>query len=166
MGKVQLIDGSSFFKTMKKSLGSKRKEISDEQREELIQSYLNFQENEISKIYNNEFFGYIKVTVEQPQKDEDGNTITDRSGNPKPDSKKRDYERVTLEQDVDDYFETEVKPHLNESWMDRNKDKVGYEINFTKYFYQYKPLRSSEEITNELLKLEEESQNLLNQIVE
>jgi len=165
-GKVQLIDGSSFFKTMKKSLGSKRKEISDEQREELIQSYLNFQESEISKIYDNKFFGYTKVTIEQPQKDEDGNTITDRSGNPKPDSKKRDYERVTLEQDVDDYFETEVKPHLNESWMDRNKDKVGYEINFTKYFYNYKPLRSLEDITQDLLKLDEQIGGTMKEIID
>ena len=165
-GKVQLINGSSFFKTMKKSLGSKRKEISDEQREELIQSYLNFQETEISKIYNNEFFGYTKVTIEQPQKDEDGNTITDRSGNPKPDSKKRDYERVTLEQDVDDYFETEVKPHLKESWMDRNKDKVGYEINFTKYFYKYKPIRSLEEITQDLLRLDEQIDGTIKEILD
>lgn len=165
-GKVQLIDGSSFFKTMKKSLGSKRKEISDEQREELIQSYLNFQESEISKIYNNEFFGYTKVTIEQPQKDENGNIISDRSGNPKPDSKKRDYERITLEQDVDDYFETEVKPHLNESWMDRNKDKVGYEINFTKYFYKYKPLRSLEDITQDLLKLDEQIGGTMKEILD
>ena len=135
-------------------------------REELIQSYLNFQESEICKIYNNEFFGYTKVTIEQPQKDEDGNTITDRSGNPKPDSKKRDYERVTLEQDVDDYFETEVKPHLNESWMDRNKDKVGYEINFTKYFYKYKPLRSLEDITNDLLKLDEQIGGTMKEILD
>ena len=62
---------------------------------------------------------------------------------------------MTLEQDIDDYFETEVKPHLKESWMDRNKHKVGYEINFTKYFYKYKPLRSLEDITNDLLKVKE-----------
>ena len=155
-GKIQLIDGSSHYKSMKKSLGSKRKEIQDEQREELIQSYLKFEESDISKIYSNQFFGYTKVVIEQPILDDDGEIITDKKGNPKPNTKKRDYERVPLEQDIDDYYEREVKPHLPDSWMDRNKDKVGYEINFTKYFYKYKPLRSLEDITQDLLKLDEQ----------
>ena len=137
-------------------MGSKRKEIQDEQREELIQSYLDFEESDISKIYSNDFFGYTKVVIEQPLLDDDGEIITDKKGNPKPDTKKRDYERVPLEQDIDDYYEREVKPHLPNSWMDRNKDKIGYEINFTKYFYKYKPLRSLEDITQDLLKLDEQ----------
>ena len=165
-GKVQLIDGSSHFKSMKKSLGSKRKEIQDEQREELIQSYLNFEESDISKIYSNEFFGYTKVTIEQPLLDDDGEVITDKKGNPKPNTKKRDYERVPLEQDIDDYYEREVKPHLPNSWMDRKKDKVGYEINFTKYFYKYKPLRSLEDITQELLKLDEQIGGTMKEILD
>ena len=155
-GKVQLVDGSSFYKQMKKSLGNKRKEISDDGRNDLLDLYLNFEENEFSKIYDNHFFGYTKVTIEQPLLDDDGNVVTDKQGNPKPNSKKRDYERVPLKQDIDDYFDREVKPHLPDSWMDRTKDKVGYEINFTKYFYQYKPLRSLEDITQDLLKLDEE----------
>ena len=155
-GKIQLIDGSSFFKQMKKSLGNKRKEVTEENRNILLENYLNFEETEYSKIYSNEFFGYTKVTIEQPLLDDDGNVITDRQGNPKPNTKKRDYERVPLEQDIDDYYEREVKPHLPDSWMDRNKDKVGYEINFTKYFYKYKPLRSLEDITQDLLKLDEQ----------
>ncbi|MBT6937307.1 MAG: SAM-dependent DNA methyltransferase, partial [Candidatus Marinimicrobia bacterium] len=153
-GKVQLIDGSSFFKQMKKSLGNKRKEVTEENRNILLENYLNFEENEYSKIYPNEFFGYTKVTIEQPLLDDDGNVVTDKKGNPKPDSKKRDYERVSLEKDIGDYYDREVKPHLPNSWMDRNKDKVGYEINFTKYFYKYKPLRSLEDITQDLLKLD------------
>ena len=164
-GKVQLVDGSSFYKQMKKSLGNKRKEISDKGRNDLLDLYLNFEENEFSKIYDNEFFGYTKVTIEQPLTDDDGNVITDKQGNPKPNSKKRDYERVPLEQDIDDYFDIEVKPHLPSSWMDRTKDKVGYEINFTKYFYQYKPLRSLEDITNDLLELEKESGGLMKEIM-
>ncbi|MBT5215543.1 N-6 DNA methylase, partial [Candidatus Woesearchaeota archaeon] len=155
-GKIQLIDGSGFYKNMRKNLGEKNKEISNKQREELIQSYLDFEESDISKIYSNEFFGYTKVTIEQPLLDDDGKIITDKKGNPKPNSKKRDYERVPLEQDIDDYYEREVKPHLPDSWMDRNKDKVGYEINFTKYFYKYQPLRSLGDITQDLLKLDEQ----------
>jgi type I restriction enzyme M protein len=165
-GKIQLIDGSSHFKSMKKSLGSKRKEIQDEQREELIQSYLNFEESDISKIYSNQFFGYTKVVIEQPLLDDDGEIITDKKGNPKPNTKKRDYERVPLVQDIDDYYEREVKPHLPNSWMDRNKDKVGYEINFTKYFYKYKPLRSLEEITQDLLMLDEQIDGTINEILD
>ena len=69
-------------------------------------------------------------------------------------------------EDIDEYFEREVKPHLPESWMDRDKDKVGYEINFTKYFYQYKPLRSLKEITEDLLQIERESEGLFNQIIQ
>ena len=165
-GKVQLVDGSSFYKQMKKSLGNKRKEISDNGRNDLLDLYLNFEENEFSKIYDNEFFGYTKVTIEQPLTDDDGNVITDKQGNPKPNSKKRDYERVPLEQDIDDYFDIEVKPHLPSSWMDRTKDKVGYEINFTKYFYKYKPLRSLENITQDLLKLDEEIGGTMKEILD
>lgn len=164
-GQVQLIDGSSLHKTMKKSLGSKRKFIDEVQTQQILNTYNGFEESEISKIFPNEFFGYTKITIEQPLKD-NGLIERKKDGTPKPDSKLRDYERVPLSEDIEEYFSREVEPHLPDSWIDFDKSKVGYEINFTKYFYQYKPLRSSEEITNELLKLEEESQNLLNQIVE
>ena len=150
---------------MKKSLGSKRKYIESSQREQLIQTYQNFEENEHSKIFDNEYFGYTKVTIEQP-KVENGQVVRDKKGNPKPDSKLRDYERIPLSKDIEEYFSEEVEPHLPNSWIDFDKSKVGYEINFTKYFYQYKPLRSSEEITNDLQTLEEDFQSLLNQIID
>ena len=164
-GKVQLIDGSSLHKTMKKSLGSKRKYIDEEQIQQILNSYTQFEESDISKIYPNEFFGYTKITIEQPLK-ENGVIERKKDGTPKPDSKLRDYERVPLSEDIEEYFSREVEPHLPDSWIDFDKSKVGYEINFTKYFYQYKPLRSSLDITNDLLELEKESEKLLNQIVE
>ena len=164
-GKVQLIDGSSLFKTMKKSLGSKRKYMDDDQTQQILNSYSSFEESDISKIFDNEFFGYTKVTIEQPLK-ENGEVVRKKDGTLKPDSSLRDSERIPLTEDIEVYFSREVEPHLPESWIDFDKSKVGYEINFTKYFYQYKPLRSSMDITNELLELEKESQNLLNQIVE
>ena len=163
-GKVQLIDGSTFYKPMKKSLGSKRKEISSEQTESLIQTYQNFEENEFSKIFDNEFFGYTKVTIEQPLV-ENGKMVLKKDGDPKPNSKLRDSERIPLTEDIEEYFNKEVKPHLPISWMDREKDKVGYEINFTKYFYQYKSLRSLRDITSDLLKLEKESEGIFKEIV-
>ena len=96
---------------MKKSLGSKRKFIDDSQREQLLQTYQNFEENEYSKIFDNEFFGYTKVTIEQP-KVENGEIVRDKKGNPKPDSKLRDSERVPLSDDIEEYFNREVEPHL------------------------------------------------------
>jgi type I restriction enzyme M protein len=163
-GKVQLIDGSSFYTKMRKNLGSKSKMVSDDQIGELTKLYTDFQENKYSKIFPNQFFGYTKVVIEQPLI-EDGKVVMDKKGNTKSDSKLKDYERIPLGVDVDEYFDREVKPHLPNSWMDREKDTIGYEINFTKYFYQYKPLRSSEEITKSLLELERESELLLNQII-
>ena len=104
-------------------------------------------------------FGYTKVQVEQPVI-ENGSVVTDRRGNLKPDTSKRDYERISLQEDIDQYYERE-EPHLPDSWVDRSKNKVGYEINFTKYFYKFKPLRSLEDITQDLLKLDEEMEGLM-----
>ena len=98
--------------------------------------------------------------------DDDGNIITDRQGNPKPNSKKRDYERIPLDQDIEDYYDKEVKPHLPNSWMDRNKDKIGYEINFTKYFYKYKPIRSTEDIIDDILSIDKELEGLQKDIMD
>jgi type I restriction enzyme M protein len=158
-GKVQLIDGTSFFSQMRKNLGDKGKYITDEQSQQLFEIYQNNEENEFCKIYPNNFFGYTKVVVEQPLF-EDGDIKTDKKGNPKPDTSKRDTERVPLSKSIDEYYDREVRPHLSDSWMDRSKDKVGYEINFTKYFYQFTPLRSLEEISNDLKKLDDEIQKL------
>ncbi len=105
------------------------------------------------------------MTIEQPLKDNNGKFLKDKQGNPKPDGSLKDFERVPLVENVDDYYEREVKPHLPESWMDRGKDKIGYEINFTKYFYQYKPLRSLEEITKELWDIENESEGLMKKLL-
>ena len=164
-GKIQLINGAGFFEKMKRNLGAKNVFISDSHIHQLIQLYTNFEETENSKIYPNEFFGYTKVTVERLLIDEEtGDIVTDKKDNPKPDTKLRDHERVPLTEDIDDYYQREVKPHVPDSWIDREKDKVGYEINFNRYFYQYTPLRSLKEITDELLALERKSENLLNEV--
>ena len=154
-GQVQLINGTSFGSSMKKNLGEKGKEIKDQRIEELVQIYLDNSEGEYCKIYPNHFFGYTKVVIEQPLV-EDGDIKTDRQGNPKPDSSKRDSERILLSEDIDEYYDREVNPHIPDSWMDRSKDKVGYEINFTKYFYKFTPLRTLENISQDLNLLEDE----------
>ena len=94
-----------------------------------------------------------------------GKVVNDRQGKPKPDTKKRDSERIPLSEDIEDYFEREVKPHLPESWIDLSKNKVGYEINFTRYFHKYIPLRSPEEISQDLLKLDLETEGLMKEIL-
>ena len=158
-GKVQLIDGSTFFSQLRKNLGNKGKYISEEQSQQLFKIYQNNEENEFCKIYPNNFFGYTKVVVEQPVI-EDGEIKIDKIGNPKPDASKRDTEQVPLSENIDDYYEREVRPHLSDSWMDRSKDKIGYEINFTKYFYKFTPLRTVDEISIELKTLDDEIQKL------
>ena len=158
---------------MKRNLGDKNTFISDNHIRHIVELYTDFDENEHSKIYPNAFFGYTKVTVERPliEKqeilgEETEVIVRDKKGNPKPDTKLRDAERVPLTEDIDDYYQREVKPHVPDSWIDRKKDKVGYEINFNRYFYQYTPLCSLKEITDELLKLERESEGLLNEVLE
>jgi len=163
-GKIQLIDGSSYYKPMKKSLGNKRKFITNEMVEQLTNEYENFQETEFTKIFNNEFFGYTKVVIEQPLI-KDGKVETDKQGKPKCDGSLRDTERIPLGVDIDEYYNNEVKPYLPNSWMDRTKDTIGYEINFTKYFHKYKPFRSLKDITKELLELEKESDGILNKLI-
>jgi type I restriction enzyme M protein len=163
-GKIQLIDGSKFHQPLKKSLGNKRKEISDFGRQNILKLYREFSESEISKIYPNEFFGYRKLTIEQPLV-KDGKVVLDKKGLPKPNSPLRDSERIPLDVNIDEYFEREVKPHLPNSWVDKNKTQVGYEINFTKYFYQYKPLRSVNVVLKDLLDLEKESDGLMKELV-
>ena len=162
-GKIQLLDGSNYFEIMKKSLGKKRKEMSEDGLKNILQSYLNFKENEISKIYENSYFGYTKVQIEQPLI-ENGEIIKSKSGKPKPNTKLRDYERISLNDSIDDYFEKEITPHLPNSWMERSKDKIGYEINFRKQFYIYEPLRQSSEIIKEILNIDKESEKLLRDI--
>ena len=158
-GKVQLIDGSSFYKEMKKSLGNKRKEISLEQSDQLFNIYKSFDQGEFSKIYSNNFFGYTKVVIEQPLI-ENGNLVTNTKGEMKPDPSKRDNERVPVSDDINEYFEQEVKPHLKYSWIDRSKDKVGYEINFTKYFYNFEIIRDPRDILKEINELDREIKSL------
>jgi type I restriction enzyme M protein len=145
-------------------LGNKRKEISEEQRNEILRIYDKFVENEYCKIFPNQYFGFNKITIEQPLL-KDGKVEKDKQGNPKSDSSLRDNEKVPLGVDINEYFEKEVQPHLANSWVDHNKTQVGYEINFTKYFYKFKPLRSMEEITKDLIQLEKESDGLMSQLL-
>lgn len=165
-GKVQLVNAVDFYENMRKPLGSKRKIFTDNHIVEITKLYSDFQDGDYCKIFDNDNFGYTKITVERPTYNAKGKIETDKQGQPKPDSSLRDYEKIPLKDDIDAYFECEVKPHVPDAWMDRDKDKVGYEISFTKYFYEYLPLRSLAEIKADLLKLESETEGLLGEILE
>ncbi len=147
-GKVQLINAVGFYEKMRKSLGNKRNYISDEQIQKITEIYTEYSQGKYCKIFDNREFGYTKVTIERPLV-KNGVAVKDRQGKPKPDTSLRDYEKVPLKESIEEYFKHEVLPHVPDAWMDRSRDKVGYEISFTKYFYEYKPLRSLEDIRAE-----------------
>src|SRR3989338_2565815 len=232
-GKIQLINATGFFKKMAKSLGNKRNEICEDHIAEITKIYGAFKGGEYCKIFQNEYFGYTRVTVERPlklnfqasqeridriddkeikkvlnrmggakvyknrqdfisaletlgarqaspvskpamktilkalsERDETADICVDKDGKPEADSELRDYENVPLTDDIDAYFKREVLPHVPDAWMDRSKDKVGYEINFTKEFYKYKPLRPLEEIRKDILVLEKETEGLMEEVLE
>ena len=257
-GKVQLIDGSGFFQKMRKSLGNKRNEIGDGHRDQLTRLYGEFQPGDHVRIFDNEDFGYQRITVERPlklnfavtperlarvqdasafaglaaskkrkdtagakkeveagqalqrqilealetltplgvvqnratfqdalksafkqaqlkvsapvmkailtglsERDETAEVCLDAKGQPEPDSDLRDYENVPLKENIDDYMQREVLPHVPDAWVDRGKTKIGYEINFNRYFYRYTPPRPLEEIEADLEKVEQEILELL-----
>ncbi len=158
-GKVQLIDASAFWQKMRKSLGSKRKELKDEHIDEITRLFGHFEESTqegvpISRIFKNEDFGYRTITVERPQRDESGKVILatkgKTKGKPVADSSLRDTENVPLHEDVETYFKREVLPHAADAWIDHEKTKVGYEIPFNRHFYVFKPPRPLGEIDAEL----------------
>ena len=188
-GKVQLINASGsdwpdgdknnpFYVKMMRSLGNKRKEIGDgrdskpDQIATITQIYEAFEEGPYCKIFDNEDFGYQRITVERPKYKsplewgQGGDVETDHKGNPVPDADLREYENVPLKEDIEEYFKREVLPYVPDAWIDHSKTKIGYEINFTKYFYKYKPLRSLEEIRKDILALEAETEGMIKEVIE
>jgi type I restriction enzyme M protein len=158
-GKVQLIDASGMWQKMRKSLGSKRKELSDAHIEEITRLFGQFTESEqagkpISRIFANAAFGYRTITVERPERDAAGKIVVGvkgkAKGKPQADSKLRDTENVPLAEDVETYFKREVLPHAADAWIDHDKTKVGYEIPFNRHFYVFQPPRPLAEIDAEL----------------
>jgi type I restriction enzyme M protein len=239
-GTVQLVDATDQWVKMRKSLGSKRREISAEQITNIVNLYGNHEQSDASKIFRNDDFGYTTITVERPlqltwaitpervelalaskslaklsendlealrvelaqtaptsdlasftkqvkdaakrasvtlaapqlkllldafsERDETAPIVTDAKGNPVPDTDLRDTENVPLTEDIDDYIAREIAPHVEHFWVDRSKDKIGYEIPFTRHFYKYVPPRSLEEIDADLNMLVREITLLLSEV--
>lgn len=161
-GKVQLIDASHCYEPRRKSIGTKRNDITDRCREMIVKAYGEFvngiygEKGGIyceSKIFDSVEFGYNKIVVERPQRDENGEIIK-KKGKPVADANLRDTENVPLTEDIDSYFEREVLPYAPDAWIDRKKTKVGYEIPMTRYFYEYQKPENSEDILGRIIGLE------------
>ncbi|WP_413564751.1 type I restriction-modification system subunit M [Bacillus sp. 3P20] len=162
-GKIQLIDASNMYEKRRKSIGNKRNDITEKCRSMIIQAYGEFKEKEYtledgrsveSKINENVFFGFNKVTVESPLKDEQGELVL-KKGKIQPDPSLRDTEDIPLMEDIEEYFNREVKPYNPEAWIDKKKTKVGYEIPFTRLFYKYQAPENSEDIAERIKTIEE-----------
>ena len=164
-GKVQLIDASHCFEPRRKSIGTKRNDITDACRELIVTAYGEFANGKVygdkngiyceSKVFESVEFGYNKIVVERPQRDEAGNVILKR-GKPVPDTSLRDTENVPLVQDIDAYFAREVLPYAPDAWIDHSKTKVGYEIPMTRYFYDYQAPEAVEDIVARITALEQD----------
>ena len=164
-GKVQLIDASHCYEARRKSIGTKRNDITDLCRRLIVQAYGEFRDDAIygdksgvychSKIFNAEDFGYYKIVVERPERDAQGNIVLKR-GKPMADSALRDTENVPMTEDIDAYFKREVLPYAPDAWIDTKKTKVGYEIPMTRYFYEYQAPEPVEDIMARITTLEQE----------
>ena len=164
-GKVQLIDASHCFEPRRKRIGTKRNDITDACRELIVTAYGEFANGKVygdkngiyceSKVFESVEFGYNKIVVERPQRDEAGNILLKR-GKPVPDTSLRDTENVPLVQDIDAYFAREVLPYAPDAWIDHSKTKVGYEIPMTRYFYEYQAPEAVEDIVARITALEQD----------
>jgi len=145
-GRVQLIDATNIFHKLRKNLGDKNKELTADDINEIYSLYENYHQTKRSQIFNNEDFGFTQVTITW--------------------GKEKDSENVPLTEDVDEYFKREILPHLPDAKLDRKKDKVGYEIPFNRYFYEYKPPRELEAIDEDLQEVTKEILELLREVTE
>ena len=162
-GKVQLIDASHCYEPRRKSIGTKRNDITDLCRDLIVRAYGEFKNGAVygdkegiyceSKIFDTEDFGYQKIVVERPERDDNGNIVL-KKGKPVADSNLRDTENVPLKESIDEYFKREVLPYAPDAWIDKTKTKIGYEIPMTRYFYEYQAPEPVEDIMARITKLE------------
>lgn len=174
-GVVQLIDASGCYEALRKPIGNKRVDISDACRALIAKAYSEYKSEDYedvnesgktikvkSRVMDGEDFGYRKVTVETPQRDDKGEIVKNKKG-PVADTSKRDTENVPLKEDVETYMEREVYPFNPGSWVDESKTKIGYEIPFTKTFYEFKELEPSADIAK---RIEEHERSLMTKLHE
>ena len=175
-GKVQLIDASGCCLARRKPIGNKRNDIGDISREMIVRAYGEYTTDTYtgtekdgkpivckSKVLDSVSLGYYKVVVESPELDASGNPVM-RKGKPVADASKRDTESIPLTEEIQDYMEREVLPYNPGAWVDEGKTKVGYEIPFTRTFYEYKRIESSEEIAKRIAEREQRLMGKLHEL--
>ena len=172
IGKVQLIDASKCYQKRRKNIGNKRVDLTDECISLIVEAYNSFTtdtvitKNDIvveTKIFDNSYFGFTKVTVETAAVDDKGEKIL-KKGKPQPQKGKTDTEIIPLYDDIDLYFEKNVLPFNPLAYMDRSKDKIGYEIPFTRIFYKFVEPKKSDDIYREIKELEAEETSLMKEL--
>ena len=170
-GKIQLIDASKCFEKRRKNIGNKRVDFSSNCIDLIVNAYNDFsndtyQNSDLSvesKVFDNDYFGYTKVTVLTPILDENGQPIL-KKGKPQPDKAKTDTESIPLNEDIDEFIKKNVLPYNEFAYLDRKKDKIGYEIPFTRLFYKFVPPTPSKDIFAEIKALEEEETTLMKEL--
>ena len=166
-GKVQLIDATSFKKPLRKNLGEKNCEVTEEIRKRILELYMAFDaaDPQYSKVFDNSEFGYWEVPVYTPQLDENGQPLVDKKGRPVKPNTDKEQVPFSYEGGIEAFIENEVKPYAPLAFIKPGTEKVGYELSFTKYFYQPVRLRSLEEITADIRAIEAETDGLLDEII-
>ena len=170
-GKIQLIDASKCFEKRRKNIGNKRVDLSSNCIDLIVNAYNDFSNDTYqngdlsveSKVFDNDYFGYTKVTVLTPILDENGQPIL-KKGKPQPDKAKTDTESIPLNENIDEFIKKNVLPYNEFAYLDRKKDKIGYEIPFTRLFYKFVPPTPSEDIFAEIKALEEEETTLMKEL--
>ena len=166
-GFVQLIDATEIKSPLRKNLGEKNCETTEEDRKKIMQLLMNFEETPQSKIFPNDEFGYWSVNVYQPQRDEEGNIVLDKKGKPVIDKKSKDTEIIPFryEGGIKGFFQNEILPYAPDAILDTKSIQTGYELSFTKYFYKPKELRTLSEISSDIRAIEERTDGLLDEIL-
>ena len=151
-GKVQLINATEMKAPMWKNMGKKNAELSPDIRKEIVRIFMDMDESEISHVYGNEEFGHWRITVVHPLYDENGSALRDKKGRLQIDKTKTETEIVpfTYPGGIDAYLETEVLPYTPDAWVDEKKTQVGYELTFTKYFFEPRPIRDIDSIAADI----------------
>lgn len=166
-GKIQLIDATGLKEPLRKNLGKKNCELTLSIRQQIMDAFITFEENDYSKIFDNSDFGYYKVTVLRPQLGEDDLPLRDKKGQLIPDKDLTDTEQIPLnyEGGIAAFMSKEVLPYSPDAWVDEKKTQIGYEISFTKHFYKPVQLRALEDIVADIRALEKETEGLLEEIL-
>ena len=166
-GKVQLIDATSFKKPLRKNLGEKNCEVDKAIRDRILELYMAFDQADerYSKVFATYEFGYWEVPVYTPQYDENGKPILDKKGKPVKPNSDKEIIPFTYEGGIEAFIENEVRPYAPDVFIKSGSEKIGYELSFTKYFYKPVQLRTLEEIRQDILTIEHETDGLLNEIL-